>query len=175
MKPLYQLYRIILPALIFLGSCFYYTPVRILKQVDLDAPAKNPEVKADADTRILESRQLIESYRVENKAQKKFVYKVYLKKYFAFSCSPSPAAKINNRGVRLALEGEFEEAQVLFVEAFKEDNKMSAAINNLGIVYDIFGLKAEAFNCYSKACCLEPENKYFKNNFLYLNKDAKKN
>jgi hypothetical protein len=175
MKLSYQLYKIILPALIFFGSCYYYTPVRILKPVNLNTPVENPEKKADIDARILESRERIESFRVENKAQKKFIYKVYLKKYFAFSCSLSPAAKINNRGVNLALAGGFEEAQVLFVEALKEDNNMSAAINNLGIIYDISGLKTEASNCFSRACCLEPENEYFRNNFLYLNANAKKN
>lgn len=78
----------------------------------------------------------------------------------------SPVAMINRKGIEYALEGRFNEARNLFLEAIKEDASMAAAYNNLGIVYEVFGRKEESFAMYSKACFLEPDNDHFRRNLL---------
>lgn len=88
------------------------------------------------------------------------------KKYFVFIRSSSPIAKINNRGVDLALQGRFYDAESLFKESIREDSDQSAVYNNLGIIYEIFKMRKKAFEMYSEACIKEPGNSYFRNNFL---------
>jgi Tfp pilus assembly protein PilF len=88
------------------------------------------------------------------------------KKYFAIIRSSSAIARINNRGVDLALKGNFHDAESLFRESLREDSDQPAVYNNLGIIYEIFRLRKKAFEMYSKACIKEPDNRYFRNNFL---------
>ena len=96
------------------------------------------------------------------------IYKVYLKRYFAKYLHISPVAKINNRGVDYALKGNFRGAEVLFKESINEDSNFVPAYNNLGIIFELFGYREKAFKMYSRACLLEPENKYFRRIFLYF-------
>jgi tetratricopeptide (TPR) repeat protein len=86
--------------------------------------------------------------------------------YFAVMRSSKPFAVMNDRGVQYALEGRFPEAEILFKEALKEYPDCAAAMNNLGIVYDVFGRRKESFDWYSRACLLEPDNDVFRENFL---------
>ncbi len=93
---------------------------------------------------------------------------IYSKRYFAGVNSALPVAKINNRGVEFALAGNFIEAKFLFEEALKEDEKFAPACNNLGIISELFNRSDEAFKMYGRACVLEPDNEYYRNNFLYF-------
>lgn len=98
---------------------------------------------------------------------------IHIVKYFAVTRSPSPAAVINRKGVEHALQGRFNEARNLFLEALKEDPDMAAAYNNLGIVYEVFGRKDESSAMYSRACLIEPDNTRFRKNFLYVNEGVR--
>ncbi|HSV97858.1 MAG TPA: hypothetical protein VLM75_13130 [Spirochaetota bacterium] len=100
-------------------------------------------------------------------ANDKSTRSVYTIKRFADVRSSSPAAVINRKGIEHALEGRFNEARNLFLEAIKEDDSMAAPYNNLGIVYEVFGRKEESFDMYSRACLLESNNDYFRKNLLY--------
>jgi tetratricopeptide (TPR) repeat protein len=92
--------------------------------------------------------------------------KVSRRCYFAVMRSSKPFAVLNDRGVQYALEGRFPEAEILFKEALKECPECAPAMNNLGIVYDVFGRRKEAFDWYSRACLMEPNNDVFRENFL---------
>jgi len=98
---------------------------------------------------------------------------IHIVKYFAVTRSTSPAAVINRKGVENALQGRFNEARNLFLEALKEDPDMAAAYNNLGIVYEVFGRKDESSAMYSRACLIEPDNTRFRKNFLYVNEGVR--
>lgn len=98
---------------------------------------------------------------------------IHIVKYFAVTRSTSPAAVINRKGVEHALQGRFNEARNLFLEALKEDPNMAAAYNNLGIVYEVFGRKDESSAMYSRACLIEPDNTRFRKNFLYVNEGVR--
>lgn len=102
----------------------------------------------------------------ETKQQKKVVQRVYRTLAFAKMQSRAPAAVVNNRGVMCALEGRFIEAEILFKESLKEDLECAAAMNNLGVMYNIVGKRKAAFEWLAKACLIEPENDQFRNNFL---------
>jgi tetratricopeptide (TPR) repeat protein len=93
---------------------------------------------------------------------------VTLKKYLARVSSGGAAARINNRGVALAEKGQFKEAAILFEELLRENNNAVTALNNLGVLYEISGNREKAFALYSRACLMEPDNEYFRHNFLYM-------
>jgi tetratricopeptide (TPR) repeat protein len=114
---------------------------------------------------VIKSRVSVKDFVPSEKNSRKFFIKKN-KKYFAYIRSSSPIAKINNRGVELALKGKFLDAESLFKESIQEDGEQPAVYNNLGIIYEIFKLREKAFNMYSKACIKEPENVNFRNNFL---------
>ncbi|MCX7678155.1 MAG: tetratricopeptide repeat protein [Spirochaetes bacterium] len=114
----------------------------------------------------------METFTVGNDAIKKnqqkipFRQKVCRTVAFAYANAKSPAAVMNNRGVLCALEGRFVEAEVLFKESLKEDFRFAAAMNNLGVMYDVLGNRNAAFEWLSKACLVEPDNDEFRKNFL---------
>lgn len=98
---------------------------------------------------------------------------IYIDKYFADTMSTSPAAVINRKGVAHALQGRFNEARNLFLEALREEPDMAAAYNNLGIVYEVFGRRDESSAMYSKACRIEPGNSRFRKNFINVNEGVR--
>ena len=86
----------------------------------------------------------------------------------------SPVADLNNRAVDFALTGKFREASVLFTEVLREGEN-PAAMNNIGIIYEIFRDGQKAFEMYSRACIIEPHNKKFRYNMLsFLESDGHK-
>jgi tetratricopeptide (TPR) repeat protein len=93
---------------------------------------------------------------------------VYNKRLFAESFSFSPLAYINSKGINLALNGRYTEAEILFTEALEENAAFAEACNNLGIIHELQNKNDNAFDMYSKACIIDPENKVFKLNFLYF-------
>ena len=93
---------------------------------------------------------------------------VTIKKYLARVSSGGTAERINNRGVALAEKGQFKEAAILFEEVLRENNNSVTALNNLGVLYEISGNREKAFALYSRACLIEPDNEYFRHNFLYM-------
>ena len=86
-------------------------------------------------------------------------------RYFADMASVSVLAEINNKGIECALTGRYLEAEILFYEVLKEDADCPYACNNLGLIHELNNNKDKAFSMYSKACLLEPENKYYRWNF----------
>ncbi len=116
---------------------------------------------------VLEDKRR-DSARGKPKQSRERKYRFFLRKYFAISHTFSQLDRINNKGVEYCLKGRFREATILFQEVLKEDENFSAALNNLGIIYELFGHDSKAFNMYSRACLLEPGNKYFRKNFLYF-------
>lgn len=92
--------------------------------------------------------------------------KIFRTSYFAVMGSSKPSAVMNDRGVKCALEGRFVEAELLFKEALKDFPDCAPAMNNLGVVYDIFGKRKESFEWFSRACLTEPDNDVFRDNFL---------
>lgn len=71
-------------------------------------------------------------------------------------------------GVEYALRGNYAEAEILFNEALKEDKNCPSMYNNLGVIYELNNNVEKAFGMYARACMLEPENTYYRYNFLYF-------
>ena len=92
---------------------------------------------------------------------------IVLKRFFRRDCFSSPVGAINNQGVDCALDGRYRAAAVLFGEAIKEDDRYSPAWNNLGIMYEFF-MEGDAHAMYSRACLLDPDNEYYRRNYLYF-------
>jgi tetratricopeptide (TPR) repeat protein len=114
---------------------------------------------------VIKSKIFVKDIVPSEKTGKKYFIKKN-KKYFVFIRSSSAIARINNRGVDLALKGKFHDAEALFRESLREDSDQPAVYNNLGIIYEIFRLRKKAFDMYSRACIKEPDNSYFRDNFL---------
>ncbi len=131
-------------------SCYRYHAIRI-------------EHRSDAALLAAAKEQTSVGSRASNDKASRSVYVI---KRFADMSASSPVAMINRKGIEYALEGRFNEARNLFLEAIKEDASMAAAYNNLGIVYEVFGRKEESFAMYSKAFFLEPDNDHFRRNLL---------
>lgn len=100
--------------------------------------------------------------------------KIFRTGYYAVVGSSKPFSVMNDRGVKSALEGRFVEAELLFKEALKDYPECAPAMNNLGVVYDIFGRRKEAFEWFSRACLIEPENDVFRKNFLSASESGMK-
>ena len=132
-------------------SCYSYSQVRLDRKVRINQPLA-PVPGSD------------ESKTVQSAG--KFTF--YGKKSFCRVISTSPASKIINRGVDLALQGQFPAAAVLFEKVLEERTVGAAACNNLGIIYEIFNDRERAFELYSRACLEEPGNGVFRDNFLGL-------
>ena len=109
----------------------------------------------------------------EEKRLRKFVIKKE-KKYLIKIPSIYSSSIINNRGVDLSLKGKFQMAENLFKESIIEYPHDPAAYNNLGIIYELFKNRKEAFKMYSKACLIDPQNLYFRKNFLTFVDSTKK-
>lgn len=163
-------YNILFISLCFVYSCYSYSPVRFSKSFILSERHLNhknedviegEDLFADGELKLTDKVWKYESRDVG-------IYKIHLKRYFVELISFSPIAKINNRGVSYALKGQFRKAEILFNESLKEDCNFAPAYNNLGIIYELFGLYNDAFQMHSKACIIDPENKYFRINFLFL-------
>ncbi len=171
---MYRYRKLPILLLCILVSCYSYSTVRIVKRVDLSRIEESKKNKAPAGEKTPEEdteKKFPWDGGAEAKNAKKHLYAVYVTKYFAAVRSFSPQAKINNRGVEHALRGELREAKILFQEAIREDERMGAACNNLAVIYEMTGNDEGAFAMYTRACLLEPDNKYFRSNFLYGVKD----
>lgn len=140
----------LLIVLIFASSCYSYSTVRIVRRVEIVRNSSSPA----------------SGFIRNSKSGEKHTRKISVKKYFAGICSFSPVSSINKKAIEIALEGRFEEAAVLFGDVIKEDSELSAAYNNLGIVFEFMGKQDDAFYMYSKACLIDPDNALFKRNFL---------
>jgi tetratricopeptide (TPR) repeat protein len=153
-------------------SCYYYRQVRLITRVCLNCEgekSRNTDVANDADR---SSQHESGKEKINRKGANTHAF--FIKKYLAVSFSSRPAAKINNRGVEYALSGRFKEAETLFKEVLREDDRFGAAYNNIGIIYEAFGYGDKAFQMYSRACMLEPNNIHFRENLLYLTDEKKK-
>jgi len=109
----------------------------------------------------------------EEVAAHDLVVRTRYRRYYAILPGWSAAAKINRKGVALAREGKFGEAGIIFEQLVKEFPHEAAGYNNLGLVQELSGNLKKAFTLLSKACILEPENYYYKKNFLYMHEKKK--
>ncbi len=94
--------------------------------------------------------------------------RVTYSRYYVVLPGYSAAARINRKGVELAVAGKFSEADMLFTQLIEEFPDEAAGYNNLGLVCEVSGHREKAFTLLSKACILDPENYYFRKNFLYM-------
>jgi tetratricopeptide (TPR) repeat protein len=170
---------------LFIISCYTYRPIRIASVHTFradgregDFPSGRVSDKGDDEASPITGRIHVYKPVMEGKERdiangrpklsRERKYRFFLKKFFAISHTLSQLDRINNKGVEYCLKGRFREAAILFKEVLKEDEDFSAALNNLGIIYELFGNDSDAFTMYSRACLLEPGNEYFRKNFLYF-------
>ncbi|PKL39711.1 MAG: hypothetical protein CVV44_05680 [Spirochaetae bacterium HGW-Spirochaetae-1] len=137
--------------MVLLVSCYQYRQVRISNPIYIGKP--------DVAAGKISAPSL-----TAEPASKKFVFSK--KKQFCRILSWSPRAEINNSAVDLALAGKLPEAEILFRDIIEDDPDDAAALNNLGIIYEIAGDMKAAFDMYSRACILEPGNAVFRQNFM---------
>lgn len=135
-------------AAVFFLSCYTYDEIRLRKSVSLDdwplqTTATGNNGKSPEKKRI-----------------------IYINKYLAKVSRPAPLAEINGKAVEYALEGAFFEAERLFIEAAAEYPSSPVPFNNLGVIYEIFNMREKAAEFYLRACAIDPDNRYFRKNFL---------
>lgn len=154
MKKLLLKFKILF-LLLFIVSCYTYKPVKTTYRLKLNA------------------KQVKKKYTLQNYSNKpKTKNKKYYKTIFIVEInSNSVAAKINNKAIEHGLNREYSEAHALFKHALKEKEHIAFIYNNIGVTYELAKEYKKAFKMYSKACLLEPENEYFRNNFLKLNEN----
>lgn len=68
-----------------------------------------------------------------------------------------------------------EKAQTIYKQIVEQDSTNSAAINNLGVIYDQKGDYIKAFDCFSKAHNISPENVKYSNNMSSVRKKLNEN
>jgi tetratricopeptide (TPR) repeat protein len=170
---------------LFVISCYTYRPIKISSVYTFRADGREGDFpdgrvsdKGDDEAsrfsgRIQLFKPVMEDKKRDTangrlKLSRERKYRFFLKKFFAISHTFSQLDRINNKGVEYCLKGRFREATILFQEVLKENENFSAALNNLGIIYELFGHDSDAFTMYSRACLLEPGNEYFRKNFLYF-------
>ncbi len=141
-------YAILLCSALFFSCAYRYEEVRILRPFSIDKPSA------------------AETFERKERLKSAARQKIFRTRFYAVVGSSKPFAVMNDRGVKCALEGRFIEAELLFKEALKEFPDCAPAMNNLGVVYDIFERRKESFEWLSKACLIEPENDVFRINFL---------
>ena len=156
------------------GACYSYLPVRFSKKF-IQPSDKGAYIYEDGkkDDIRFDVVSFEKNKKQKNSPKEARAYRVYLTRYFAKSIGFSQINKINNKGVGYAFNGRFKEAEILFLESIKENIEFVPAYNNLGIIFELFGLYDKAFKMYSKACLLEPQNEYFRRNFLYFHNKKK--
>jgi tetratricopeptide (TPR) repeat protein len=152
---------VLLAALVF-GCGYRYAALRISRTADF-TPMVRHQGLADGS----KAHEGASASKRPGSAQK-----VRVPRYLAGSYSGAPFSRMNDRGVRYALEGRFREAETMFREALKDNPGFAPACNNLGVVYEIFGRRDDSFAMYSRACLIEPGNDVFRENFLNLSDSA---
>ena len=150
-------------------GCYGYSALRLTRKADFSALSLHSGIAGGAAEGGV-SKVAIHSPNAPAGRTQKLV----LIRYLAKSWSLAPYSRANYMGVRYALEGRFREAETMFREALKENDRFAPASNNLGVVYEIFGRIEESFQLYSRACLLEPGNDVFRENFLGLSDSAVK-
>jgi tetratricopeptide (TPR) repeat protein len=144
-------------------SCKRYPQIDYNRRI-FPANAEKKEKSSKLDELIKQYRMVggnQKSYPAVLQKVNQFNYRRYFSKNFTFS----PLSEINNLGVEYALKGMYSEAEILFNEVLKEDNSHSSALNNLAIIYELNN-NNKAFNMYSRACLLKPDNDFYRLNFL---------
>lgn len=148
-------------------SCYSYSTLRIAYRVPCvpsELQEKYPASPREESVKNASASGAKQRIRDENGR----CHSVMVKKYLARISSGEPSARIINRGVSLALKGQCKEAAILFEEVLRENADSGAALNNLGVLYELSGKREKAFELYSRACLLEPENEHFQHNLLYM-------
>lgn len=155
----------LLPVLLL--SCYSYSTIRVASKVPC-VPVELQRRYSPPQSRVLPKDTSSPDTTQSIHEKQGRCHSVTVKKYLARISSGEPAARINNRGVALALQGQLKEAAILFEEVLGENKNACAALNNLGVLYEMSGKRDKAFELYSRACLLEPDNEYFRHNFLYM-------
>ncbi len=164
----YVLEYLLIFVLLLACSCDRYPQVVLTRKIFPAASGAGNAAEKNKFDEILKRYRLPEADPKSYYARSPKLSRVSYTRYFADTNSCLPVAEINNKGVEYALKGMYAEAEILFNEAVREDGKFSSAYNNLGVIHELGNSREAAFAMYSKACLLDPENKYFRWNFLYF-------
>ncbi len=114
-----------------------------------------------------DSRKIKSSHTLSPGEQKKWV-RYYKKKFTAKSSNSGIYVQLNNKAADLISQGNYSEARLLLLQAIKENPEFAAAYNNIAVASEASGNNDDAFQNYSKACLIEPDNKYYRRNFNSL-------
>ena len=160
---------VLIAALVF-GCGYRYSALRISRAADFAPLSRHQGIGDGTGAAVTaKARDGVSHAKRTGSAQK-----VHVPRYLAGSYSGAPFSRMNDRGVRYALEGRFREAETMFREALKDNPDFAPACNNLAVVCEIFGRREDSFSLYSRACILEPGNDVFRENFLSLSESAVK-
>jgi tetratricopeptide (TPR) repeat protein len=162
-------YFFLLLVLILTSSCDRYPQTVLTKKIFPDIASHDEKsVNRNKFNDILKRYKLPAADNKSYFAGSTKINRINYTRFFADVFSFSLLADINNKGVEYALKGMYAEAEILFNEAIKENEKLSFVYNNLAVIHELNNKKDAAFTMYSKACLLEPDNKYYRWNFLYF-------
>jgi tetratricopeptide (TPR) repeat protein len=137
-------------AVILAASCSSYSKIYLVDKVD---------------------RLTLVAHQPEKKSQDGLPYKTV--RFVERVRQSTPSGQINDRAADLIVEGKFPQASSLLEQLVVDEPELPAAHNNLGIIYEIFGDYARAFDQYSRACALDPENDCYTNNIRNLGYDRR--
>ncbi len=121
------------------------------------------QISRKFDFATLDKNNQIQSLKKKKSVQ---VYTYNQTRFFKIISGSSPIASLNNKAVENGLQRNYNEAKILFEQIINEDPDIAAVNNNLGLIYEFLGNKERALDLYNRACVLEPDNEYFKDNFL---------
>jgi Flp pilus assembly protein TadD len=141
---------VVFAAAALFASCSAYTKIYLVDRVD---------------------RRTLVSHQPEKKSRDALSYKTA--RFVERTGQSSSSGQINDRAADLIVEGKFPQASSLLERLVMDEPEMAAAHNNLGIIYEIFGDYAHAFEQYERACSLDPENSRYINNIRNLGYDRR--
>ncbi|OHD64078.1 MAG: hypothetical protein A2176_08700 [Spirochaetes bacterium RBG_13_51_14] len=150
-----RIIMLITAAMAILESCYSFQEFPVERKYVLAGPGRGGQ-------RGNESMRGADASGGERAAVARFT----VRRYFARMRSGTPVAVINNMAVDLSVQERFGEAEILFREVLAEDPGAAAGYNNLGVICEIIGKRDEAFRMYLAACRIEPDNRYFRKNFV---------
>jgi hypothetical protein len=162
-KRYLPLYKTALLILIFFtaASCSTYRELIVSGKVLL------PDEKSEL--RFYDSGNAVKS---DLKPEFKKSLIVSMPKYLVTGNGSNPESDIIRRGVDEALNGNFIEAEILFLQVNDNFNDGSVE-NNLAVIYELTKRKKEAHIMYTNALIKSPDNPKFRSNLLSFIKHNK--
>jgi Flp pilus assembly protein TadD len=75
---------------------------------------------------------------------------------------------MNTEVISLIKDGRYTEAEIILYDILNENPNDSCAANNLGVIFELEEKFELSMNMYYKAWSIDPQNKFYRKNFLYL-------